>query len=251
MKNLLDTISPYADTVRLFGCTGELEKIYPVLKAAPYKKRVIGGCWFDARYSEKQIQNELDTLIKLTNEGYIDIAVVGSENLHRSDFSAAQMIEYIDYVRAGIKDKSIPVTTSDTASALLANPQVIEHCNVVLFTQYSYYEKIDVSQSVKSLQNSYDALKALAGEKPIIVSETGFPTSGSTNGKAVPSMKNAKVFADAVYDWSRKSNIEVVLFSSVDEAYKKANGDVEDHFGIFTADGEAKSAYKDLLAKSK
>jgi hypothetical protein len=52
MEWLFNLIAPYADTVRLFGTSGELEKAYSLAKET-YGFRVIGGCWIDARYTEK------------------------------------------------------------------------------------------------------------------------------------------------------------------------------------------------------
>ncbi len=99
-----------------FSARAESWKGLQVVKET-YGFRVIGGCWIDARYTEEQIYTELDGLIKLADEGYIDIAVVGSETGYRNDFSADQLISYINYVKQGIKNKDIPVTTSDTAAA--------------------------------------------------------------------------------------------------------------------------------------
>ena len=133
MRWQLNLIYPYADTIRLFGVSGELEKIYKPAKEE-YKMRIIAGCWIDGRYSEAQIYTELDKLIELANEGYVDVAAVGSETVYRNDFSIDTLISYIQYVREGITDKTIPVGTSDTAAAFLSHPKLVENCDVILCT---------------------------------------------------------------------------------------------------------------------
>ena len=85
MRWQLNLIYPYADTIRLFGVSGELEKIYKPAKDE-YKMRIIAGCWIDGRYPESQIYAELNKLVELANSGYVDVAVVGSETIYRNDF---------------------------------------------------------------------------------------------------------------------------------------------------------------------
>lgn len=247
---VLDLIAPYTDSIRLFGSSGELEKVYGVAKEQ-YGLRVVGGCWFDARYTDQQIKAELDSLIALANNGLVDVAVVGSELLYRGDCGADKLVEYIHYVRAGIADKQIPVTTSDTAQALLDHPQVIKACDIVLFTSYPYYDKVSIDASLAQLQDWYAKVKKAAGSKQVLVSETGHPTRplSMRNGDAQPGVNNARQYVEAVYRWSREQNIEVFFFSAIDEDYKKANGIVEDSFGFFRADGTMKDAYKRLLAE--
>ena len=46
--------------------------------------------------------------------------------------------------------------------------------------------------------NAYDATVSAAAGKPVWVTETGWPISGSTENQAVPSLQNAKTYWDAV-----------------------------------------------------
>lgn len=245
MEWLFNLIDPYADTVRLFGTSGELEKAYKIAKET-YGFRVIGGCWIDARYTEKQIYSELDGLIKLANGGYIDIASVGSEIRYRNDFSADQLITYINYVKRSIKDKSIPVTTSDTAAAFLENQKLTDACDVILMTCYPFFDNTPIDEAPQKLFDTYARVKAKAGGKQVIISETGWPDAGSPEGLAVPGMENCQKYFEAVYNWSRQENVEVVFFEQVDELWKDAegtNGDVGQHWGHFYANGILKEAY--------
>jgi exo-beta-1,3-glucanase (GH17 family) len=244
MRWQLNLIYPYADTVRLFGVTGELEKLYKPAKEE-YHMRVIGGCWIDGRYSRQQIYDELDALIRLANAGYIDVAVVGSETIYRNDFPAETLAEYIRYVRGGIKDQNIPVGTSDTSAAFLNHPNIVESCDVILCTIYPFFANIPAESAARNLTDTYERVVKAAGGRQVIVSESGWPTAGSPENLAVPSMENAQRFFEAVYQWSRANDVEVVFFSEIDEAWKKegANNDVGGHWGHFTSVGMLKDAY--------
>lgn len=246
MEWLFNLIHPYADTVRLFGTSGELEKAYKLAKEI-YGFRVIGGCWIDARYTEKQIYAELDGLIKLAGDGYIDIAVVGSETGYRNDFSTDRLVQYINYVKNGIRDKSIPVTTSDTAAAFLENQKLVDACDVILMTCYPFFDDTPIDKAPQRLFDTYARVKAKAGSKQVIISETGWPDAGSPEGLSAPGMTNCQKYFETVYNWSRQENVEVVFFEQVDELWKNTEGscgDVGRHWGHFYASGILKEAYQ-------
>jgi len=248
MEWLFNLIDPYADTVRLFGTSGELEKSYRFAKET-YGFRVIGGCWIDARYTEKQIYTELDGLIKLADEGYVDIAVVGSETRYRNDFSADQLIKYINYVKNRIQDKSIPVTTSDTAAAFLEDQKLVDACDVILMTCYPFFDNTPIDKAPQKLFDTYEKVKAKAGDKRVIISETGWPDTGSPEGLSVPGMENCRKYFETVYNWSRQENVEVVFFEQVDELWKNtegSKGDIGQHWGHFYANGILKQAYQQV-----
>ncbi|MDR2599639.1 MAG: hypothetical protein LBC73_05130 [Oscillospiraceae bacterium] len=247
MRQHLDILKPYAHTLRTFGVSGELTKLYRPAKNE-YGFRIIAGCWFDRNYSRNQIIDELNTLIILVNDGYIDIAVVGSELLFRGDIDTEALIFYIEYVKDGIHDKSIPVTTSDTAMAWINNPELVEVCDIILVTIYPFFSEVSVENAATALAATYEEVLNIAGDKTVIISETGWPTAGSSEGAAVPSSENAARYFNDVNEWSRKEGVEVIFFSAFDEAWKREgrNNDIGMHWGHFYEDGTLKEAYKEV-----
>ncbi|MCL1792501.1 MAG: S-layer homology domain-containing protein [Oscillospiraceae bacterium] len=244
MRWQLNLIYPYADTIRLFGVSGELEKIFKPAKEE-YKMRVIAGCWIDSRYSEQQIYAELDKLIELANAGYVDIAAVGSETIHRGDFSADELIIYMQYVRERLNDENIPVGTSDTSAAFLKNPKLARASDVILCTIYPFFSNVTADSALKNLEETYERVKAVSGGRQVIISESGWPTEGSPEGLAIPGIGGAKKFFEETYKWSREKDVEVIFFSEIDEAWKVEgqNGDIGGHWGHFTSAGMLKDAY--------
>ena len=244
MRWQLNLIYPYADTIRLFGVSGELEKIYKPAKEE-YKMRIIAGCWIESRYSEAQIYAELDKLIELTNKGYVDIAVVGSETMRRNDFTADALISYIRYVRERIAKTGVPVGTSDIPAAFLDNPKLVENCDVVLCTIYPFFGNVTANAAAANLSEVYGRVADAAGGRQVIISESGWPTQGSAEGASVPGIENAGKFFKETYEWSRKTDTEIVFFSEIDEAWKVegTRGDIGASWGHFTSAGMLKEAY--------
>ena len=78
-----------------------------------------------------------------------------------------------------------------------------------------------------------EAVRAGNGKK-VIITETGWPSQGSSLGGAHPSYDNAlKYFINAQL-WSEQEDIEMFYFSSFDESWKvSAEGDVGAYWGLW------------------
>jgi len=75
---------------------------------------------------------------------------------------------------------------------------------------------------------------AAANGKKVIITETGWPSQGSSLKGAVSSEINAMKYFINTQVWSAKDNIEVFYFSSFDESWKVgAEGDVGAYWGLW------------------
>ena len=91
------------------------------------------------------------------------------------------------------------------------------------------------------MKEMYRCAVRAAGDKKVIISETGWPNVGSPTDGALPSFENAiKYFLDT-FRWAEEDNIDVVWFSSFDESWKiGAEGDVGAFWGLWDKDGHPK-----------
>lgn len=125
--------------------------------------------------------------------------------------------------------------------------------------QYSKEKQLELAmlRSLKYAQTQYNAVKkymqSLGVEKPVHIGETGWATFsnelyGSNDSKAVDEYKSG-VFYKMMRDWTNKNNISCFYFEAFDEPWKDAGnaGGSENHFGLFTVDGNAKYALWDLV----
>lgn len=125
--------------------------------------------------------------------------------------------------------------------------------------QFSKEKQLDLAmnRSVNYAMSQYNSVKkymqSLGVEKPIHIGETGWATFsnelyGSNDSKAVDEYK-AGVFYHKMRDWTNEAGISCFYFEAFDEPWKDAgnpNGS-ENHFGLFTVDGNAKYAVWDLV----
>lgn len=208
-------IASYTQWIRTFGCGGGLEATGRIAHELGLHAAV--GAWLGPNPTANQ--QEVSNLIAAAQAGEVDLAIVGSEVLLRHDLTEAQLIGYINQVRAAIP-AHIPVTTGDTYDVYLTHPSLVQAVDVLFINYYPYWEGVDLDWAVASIHCRHRQLAEIAAGKPIIVSETGWPSCGETIGDAVPSAENASFYFLNLVSWARANEIGYFYFEGLDESWK-------------------------------
>lgn len=207
--------APHTTWVRTFGMDHGLERSGRI--AHEFGLKAALGAWIGSSHSSNQAQ--IAALIKAANAGEADMVIVGSEALYRGDVSEARLLEYIAQVQA-VVPANVPVAVADVFDALLEHPAVMAAVDVVAINMYPYWNGIPVEDGPALLDDWYARVKAAAGDKPVIVSETGWPSCGDTRLLAVPSPENAGSYFLSVTAWARARKIDYFYFETFDESWK-------------------------------
>ncbi len=215
--------------VRSFSCIEGNEFVPIVAKELGMKTLV--GAWLSDDLTKNE--EEIESLIKLANEGLVDIAAVGNEVLYRKDLSEDALIAYIERVRKAIPD-DIPVGYVDAYYEFSIKPRITAVCDVILSNCYPYWEGCPLEYSLGHMNSMYHQAMAAGQGKKVIITETGWPWHGETLHGSIPTPKNAmKYFIDS-HTWAEHNNIETFYFSSFDESWKiGAEGEVGPHWGVW------------------
>ena len=142
---------------------------------------------------------------------------VGSEDLYRISptgiinksgvgASPDDITDYIGRVKAAITNtpaKGAPVGHVDTWTAWVnsSNNAVITNSDFIGMDAYPYFQNTmtnPIGNGYSLFDAAYEATVGVAGDKPVWVTETGWPVSGDTSGEAVPSTANAQTYWDQV-----------------------------------------------------
>ena len=221
-------VKPHTKWIRSFSCTDGNELIPKVAKQEGLKTMV--GAWIgkDLDANEK----ELEALIQTAQKGYVDIAVVGNEVLMRNELSVQQIIDYINKVKTALPN--VKVGYVDAYFKFVEHPNIVDACDVILANCYPFWEGCAIEQSSNYLQHMYQVTKNSAKGKPVIITETGWPSQGDYVEAATPSKVNAmKYFIDTI-NWANQEEIQLFYFSSFDESWKiHQEGDVGARWGIW------------------
>ena len=119
---------------------------------------------------------------------------------------------------------------------------------------FSDVEKINLAmnRSLEFAKMQYNTVKnyvkSIDPSKPVHIGETGWASSsdgfyGPDGSKASDEYKQA-LYYNAIREWTTKEGISCFFFEAFDEPWKDSANPVgsENHFGIFTVDGQAKYA---------
>ncbi len=236
IRRRLNIITPHTQWIRTFSCTGGNELIPKI--AIQNGLKIIAGAWIsnDKERNEKEIQS----LISLAKAGLVNIAAVGNEVLHRGELSEQDVLQYIKRVRQALPS-SIQVGYVDAYYQFLDRPALVDACDVILANCYPFWEGANNNYAISYIDNMVELTKNVAKGKKIIVTETGWPTTGQKVEAAEPSMLNAMKYFIAVQEWAKNKNVELFYFSSFDESWKvKAEGEVGAQWGIWDKDEKLK-----------
>lgn len=228
VERRIKILKPYTKWVRSFSCIEGNEHIPRVAKAHGLKTMV--GAWLgdDLEMNE----TEINGLIALAKEGCVDIAAVGNEVLYRNDLTKEQLLGYIRRVKEALPN--VEVGYVDAYYEFTQHPDIVDATDVVLSNCYPYWEGCPMEYSLGHMQQMYgQALDAAKGKK-VIITETGWPSQGSSLKGAVSNAENAMKYFVNTQVWSAKEGIEVFYFSSFDESWKVgAEGDVGAYWGLW------------------
>ncbi len=235
MRRMLK-LKQHAAWVRSFSCLEGNEYVPEVAKELGMKTLV--GAWLGNDLEKNE--QEIKAIIKLANEGLVDIAAVGNEVLYRKDLEEEQLIAYILRVREAIP-AHIPVGYVDAYYEFTIKPKVSEVCDVILSNCYPFWEGCPFEYSLGHMNSMYhQAMEAGQGKK-VIITETGWPSHGEALKGAIPSQEASLQYFIQTHLWAKQHGIETFYFSSFDESWKVGpEGEVGAHWGIWNSQEELK-----------
>ncbi len=217
IRRRLDLIAPHTKSIRTFSCSDGNELVPQIAKEKGLKTMV--GAWISN--DKNRNEQEINTLIELSNKGLVDVAAVGNEVLHRNEISEEELIAYINRVRSAIP-KHIPVGYVDAYYQFLERPTLIDACDLILCNFYPFWEGASIDYSLSYISNMYELTKKASKGKRIVITETGWPSFGENIENAVPSRINAMKYFIDTQQWSNKNGVELFHFTSFDESWKVA-----------------------------
>lgn len=228
IRRRLEILKPYTNWVRSFSTIEGNELIPKIAKEMGMKTLV--GAWLGDDKEKNEI--EVENLIQLCNDGFVDIAAVGNEVLYRNDLTLAELLEKIDYVKSQVSD--IPVGYVDAYYEFGRHPELVDASDVVLANYYPFWEGTSFENSLGHLHHMHQQVIDAAKGKKIIITETGWPSQGEVTKGAIPNAISTMKYFINVQIWAQQSDIEMFYFSSFDESWKVgAEGEVGAYWGLW------------------
>jgi exo-beta-1,3-glucanase (GH17 family) len=210
--------------------------IPPAAKKKGLKTAV--GAWLgtDSGVNEGQVHN----LVALSQAGTVDVAIVGNETLFGGSLDEAALAGWIARVRGQVAP-SVPVTTPEPWNTWLEHPGLADSVDLVYVNIHPYWYNVSVDRAVPWTAARYREVQAISRGKPVIISETGWPSEGEPRGDAVPSLQASEQYHREFSAWADRDGIPYFYFEAFDEAWKATPAaEAEAHWGIWYSNGTPK-----------
>lgn len=228
VERRIKIIKPYTKWVRSFSCIEGNEHVPRIAKKHGLKTMV--GAWLGDDLDKNE--DEIEALIALAKEGYVDIAAVGNEVMYRGDLTEEQLLDYIYLVKEALPDTTVGYV--DAYYEFSIKPKITEACDVILSNCYPFWEGCDLENSLTHMQQMFGQASHAANGKKVIITETGWPSKGTNLKGAFPSEEAAMKYFINAQLWSKKEGIDLFYFSSFDESWKVGpEGDVGAYWGLW------------------
>lgn len=241
--NTLKSVERLGKTVRIRS-TSECQALVELVPAA-----IAAGITVNAnllavdRNSFAKEKATLETALRRWGSDWLSTVSVGSESLYRKEIPSAQLAEQIwdikDMVQIAYRAGTVPVGTSDTWASWddPENALAIRASDFLGLNAFPYWQGVPIEQALNALQQAVQVTAAASNGKPIIVTETGWPSAGPSFGDAEASLANEEEYFNQAVSWLRLRQLPYIWFSGWDEPQQPES---EKSWGLFTSDGTPK-----------
>lgn len=230
VERRVNILKPYVKAIRSFSCIEGNEHVPVAAKKNGLKTLV--GAWLSDNKEDNE--KEIEGLIALAKAGHVDVAAVGNEVLYRNDLTKEELLGYIKRVKDALHGLNVPVGYVDAYYEFSRHPEIVELSDVILANLYPFWEGCPIEYALGHMQAMYGQVVDAAQGKPIIITETGWPSEGGSFKGAVAGDEAAmKYFIDTI-NWTKENEIPIFYFSSFDESWKTGDeGDVGAYWGLW------------------
>ncbi|KIL94444.1 hypothetical protein FAVG1_03008 [Fusarium avenaceum] len=221
--------------LRIYGTEcDQVANVYSCAKS--HGMKVFLGIW-DIDDVQAEAQKIIDGIAG--DWSIVDTISVGNELVNQNIASPAKVIAALKQARALLRGAGYqgPVVTVDTFVAANANPELCTESDYCAVNAHAFFDpNTSAEEAGKWLSDTVEGLRSkIPGNKRIVVCETGWPTQGNANGKAVPGMDQQKAALGSIQEAFADHLEDLILFSAFDDLWKKAEAATfmaEQHWGI-------------------
>ncbi|MBN2965054.1 glycosyltransferase [Sulfurospirillum sp. T05] len=224
----MSLIATYADNVRTYA-TQDAMAVLEVIGHTPLTIDL--GMWLGRDYEENYVEFQRALYLLQRYPHRIRSVIVGNETLLRKDLRPEELAGYI-FLVSQATDK--PVTTAEVWHTWMENPWLAEQVDYVTVHILPYWEKVSVERFNAFVEEKYTAMEALFPGVSLAIGETGWPSHGYNNKKAVPSLKNQAIAVRSFLNLAKEKAWTYNIIEAFDQPWKGADeGNVGQYWGIF------------------
>ncbi|CUM67195.1 uncharacterized protein PRCAT00004888001 [Priceomyces carsonii] len=219
------------DIIRLYGT--DCNQVAAVLLAKGSSQKLFLGV-----SDVSDIAGGVKTISSAVNGNWDDIYTVsiGNELVNSGLATPSQVKQYVQSGKSALKAAGYtgPVVSVDTFIAILENKELCDYSDYAAINAHAFFDGgIKAANAGSWVLEQIESVGSTCSGKKVLVTESGWPTKGETNGVAVPSEANQKSAVSSIVDTCGN---DVILFTAYNDLWK-ADGayNAEKYWGIYSS----------------
>lgn len=206
IKIRMNILKSHATWVRLFYSWNK-EQIIKTAKVSGLKTLVEIQLGKNLEINDK----ELEGIINLAKAGFADIVSIANPERNLSENA---LKSYMEIIKKEIAE--VTLGYSDVYDRFSSKRTIIELADVVLASCNPFLENCPSETALNRLKQMYETAKASAQSKPVIISETGWPSYSRNPDGAIASTENALDYFINTHLWMMDDNVDCFYLSCFD-----------------------------------
>jgi exo-beta-1,3-glucanase (GH17 family) len=229
----LRRIAPLTRAIRTYTTDLGIDAALPAAKDLGLKVSLGFGLGSDNAKNEEEIARGLKAVASYG--AIIDRVYVGNETLQRKELNAGELTAYVRRVRGAIASQSIKVGTGENWHDWLKAPELAAASDFIGAHIYPSTDGVPAEVAVDYVARRVAELRSAFPGKPVIISETGWPSAGPKNQAAVPSPENQERFIATFLSRAANERWDYSFFEAYDQPWKDEGREVGvgPHWGLF------------------
>jgi exo-beta-1,3-glucanase (GH17 family) len=217
--------------IRIYGT--DCGQVPNVLKAANAKGMKV----FAGIYDISDVESEAQIIIDAAKGNWdaIDTVSVGNEAVNNGA-AVSDVVSAVNKARSMLKAAGYngKVVTVDVFSQIIDNPELCQVSDFAAANCHAFFDAdVSADGAGKYVAEQAKRVQQACGGKDTVITESGWPNKGDTNGAAVPSEANQKA---AISSLRSAFSDNIVLFSAFDDLWKTNTAytyGAEQYWGIY------------------
>ncbi len=238
IKHDLALLKDRVRNIRTYSTLGALQTI--PAHANTLGLSITPGAWIskDSVRNQREVNALIDIAKRHKN---IDRVLVGNEALLRQDVSKEALIALITDVQRQIRT---PVSTAEPWHVWLDNPTLADTVDFIGVQILPYWEGVSIGDAVPHLLAKLKRIQSTYSDKPIVLTEVGWPSAGRAIGGARANQVNQARFLREFLNAISGTSINYFIVEAFDQPWKiTSEGMAGGYWGLFDIDRKVKFSW--------